>query len=284
MRKYLALIIAVSVLSNPLQSQTQCDTLLFLSEGSRLTGYFYSSNISKSPTLLFTQGFMGTGDIWNLGKTLSADGINVFMFDFRGCFNSEGKQGLLNSQEDIGSALDFLRSGSMVDKYDIDTASIIVGGYSYGGHMSMLYACTHPEVQRVISISGGDLGIFGDLIISHPDLRQEYSEYFRSIRKPDGPVNFEYDDPIQELIDNHEHFYILRQTDQLSHVDILMTGGLDDTVVSMEEYILPIYRKLRMNNTLHLECKIYQSGHSYQGVSDALLSDIENWIRKKSNP
>lgn len=281
MRKYLILTILVVGLNNILLSQTKCDTLTFESKGLKLVGYFYHSNQSDSPTLLFTQGFMDSGDIWNIGETLSNNGINVFQFDFRGCHKSAGKQGLMNSQEDIDAALIFLNSQEMVMKYGIDKGKIIVGGYSYGGHMSMIYAINHPEIKRIISISGGDLGIFGDLVKSNPNLRKGYSDFFQSIKKPNGPVDFEYDDPIQELIDNQEYFYILKQTDSLSNVDIFLSGGLDDNVVNMEDYVLPLYRNLKKNKSIKVECKVYQSGHSYKGVSDKLLTDIKNWIKKK---
>jgi pimeloyl-ACP methyl ester carboxylesterase len=266
--------------NDSLYCQTNCDTLTFVSYGSRVRGYYYYSHIRKSPTLIFTQGFMDTGDIWNVGKILSGNRINVFMFDFRGCFNSEGKQSLMNSQEDIGSAILFLKSKGMVDKYGIDTTNIIIGGYSYGGHMSMLYAVKHPENKRVISISGGDLGILGDIVNSSSEIRKQYSDIFKSIKKPAGPVDFAYDNPLEELLQNHEFFYILHQTEKLSDVDILMTGGLDDSVVDMEHYILPLYRKLKKNKSLKIKCLIFQTGHSYKKASITLVEDIANWINK----
>jgi len=186
--------------------QTKCDTLTFKSEDSKLIGYFYSSRTPDSPTLLFTQGFMDTGDIWGIGRILSNNGVNVLLFDFRGCHKSEGKQGSMNSQEDIGAALTFLNSDEIVKKYSIDTSKIILGGYSYGGHMTMLYLIHHPEIKRVLSILGGGLGIFCDLMKSNQDLRNGYSDFFQSIKKPKGPVNFEYEDPIQELINKQDYF------------------------------------------------------------------------------
>ena len=32
--------------------------------------------------------------------------------------------------------------------------------------------------------------------------------------------------------------------------------------------------------SVKVECNVYQSDHSYKGVSDKLLTDIENWIKK----
>ena len=281
MKKYLILLFIVVGFNNILLSQVKVDTITFESKGSIIVGYFYPSVNPNSPTLLFTQGFMDSGDIWEIGETLSKRGINVFQFDFRGCHNSEGKQGLMNSQEDIGAALTFLKSTEIIKKYNIGPNNTILSGYSYGGHMSLLYAINHPEIKRVISVSGGDLGIFGDLVKSNPNLLKGYSDFFQSIKYPNGPVDFEFEDPIQELIDNQEYFYILKQVDSLSNVDVFLTGGLDDNVVSMEDYILPLYRALKKNKSLKLECNVYQSGHSYKGVSDKLLTDIENWIKKE---
>lgn len=258
--------------------QNNCDTLSFFSQGSKLNGYFYPSKKPGSPTLLFTQGIMETGDIWNFGQLLSNFGIHVFMFDFRGCFGSEGKQGLKNSQEDIGAAIAFLASAEMVEKYGIDTSQLVLGGYSYGGHMSMLYAVHHPEVKRVISVSGGDLGIFGDLVLADSSLRKGYSGFFQSIRKPDGPVDFQYDDPIQELLDNHDYFRIREQAAKLSQVDILMIGGLDDNVVSMEKYLMPLYRELKKNEGQLIQFLVYQTGHSYKKARARLLADMTVWI------
>lgn len=159
----------------------------------------------------------------------------------------------------------------MKQKYKIDPENIIIGGYSYGGHMSMIYAINHQEIKRVISISGGDLGIFGDLVKSNTNLRKGYSDFFQSIKKPNGPVDFAFDHTIQELIDNQEYFFILKQADSLSNVDVFLTGGLDDNIVSMEDYILPLCRKLKKNKSVEVESKVYQTGHSYKGVSEELL-------------
>jgi uncharacterized protein len=261
-------------------SQTDCDTLTFDSAGSQIVGYFYAANAPGSPTLVFTQGFMETGDIWAIGKTLSHQGINVLMFDFRGCFRSEGKQGLIHSQEDIGAAISFLSSKQMTDEYHIDATKIVLGGHSYGGHMSMVYAIHHPEIRRVITISGGDLGILAELLQTNPDLRKTYADLFQSIKRPKGPILFEYEDPIEELMEKQSFFSIFAQTEKLSHTDILMTGGLDDQVVSIEDYLLPLYRRIRANKGQKIVFKIYQTNHSYRNVSSELLEDVITWINR----
>lgn len=222
---------------------------------------------------------MNTGDIWSIGKTLSEKGINVFMFDFRGCFKSEGKHSLMNSQEDIGSAITFLKSKLMIEKFNIDTTKIILGGYSYGGHMSMLYAIYHPEIKRVISISGGDLGIVADLFERNPDLKKGYLEFFQSIKKPKGPVDFLYKDPTEELMENREYFYILTKIDKLANADVLLIGGTDDSTVRLEEHMLPLYRALKKNKEQKIRFIIYQTDHSYKNVKKDLVNDVENWIK-----
>ena len=116
MNKFLYLLMVCQFCFNNSLGQTKCDTLIFNSNGSNIWGYFYVSAETNSPTLIFIQAFFETGDIWKIGKTLSQNGINVFMFDFRGCFKSEGKQGLMNSQQDISAALEFLNSKKMIRK------------------------------------------------------------------------------------------------------------------------------------------------------------------------
>lgn len=280
MKSILALLFILILGVQHANSQIHPDTVWISSEGAKVRGYFYQSNIPHSPTLIFTQGFMETGDIWGIGQTLSKNAINVLMFDFRGCFDSEGKQGLMNSQKDISAAYDFLKSEVMIEKYQIDTSKIILGGYSFGGHMSMLYAIYHPEVKRVISVSGGDLGIVASLMKSNLQLRTGYANFFQSIKKPAGPVDFQFDDPIEELMQNDQYFSILDQGENLRNVDIFMAGGLDDHVVSLEEYMLPLYRKIKRNKGQKIECRIYQTGHSYKNVHKNLLEDIIKWIKK----
>ncbi len=272
------IIILSFMLSLSFSFSQDCDTLTFNSHGSKLFGFFYPSNSPNSTTLLFTQGFMETGDIWGIGKFLSGRGVNVFMFDFRGCFQSKGKQGLMNSQQDIESALTFLSSEEITEKYKIDTVKFVMGGYSYGGHMSMLYAIYHPEIKSILSISGGDLGILAQLLKANPDLQKGYSDFFKSLKKPDGPIEFEYENPIDELLENQAYFSILDQTQKLLNTDILMTGGLDDQVVSMEDFLLPMYRKIKKNNYQKIRFLVYQTNHSYKNVSDKLIKDVLTWI------
>lgn len=261
--------------------QTKCDTLIFNSKGSNIWGYFYVSAEANSPTLIFIRPFFETGDIWNIGTTLAQNGITVFMFDFRGCFKSEGKQGLMNSQKDISAALEFLHSKEIIRNYNIDTSNIILGGYSYGGHMSMLYAVYHSEINKVISISGGDLGILVDILKADTSLFNGYSDFFESIKKPEGPVKFEYDKPLNELMKNQDYFFILKHTQELANKDVFMTGGLDDQTVSLEKMVLPLYRSLKRNKNMKLKCNVYQTDHSYSNVRSKLIDDIIKWIKRK---
>jgi pimeloyl-ACP methyl ester carboxylesterase len=266
-------------LAQPGPPRRDCDRLVFDSHGSTLVGCFYAADAPHPHTLVFTQAFFANGDPWGIGKALSQRGVNVFTFEFRGCFESEGKQGLRNSQEDIGSALAFLSSSEMRAKYHVDPARMVLGGHSYGGHMSMLYAVHHPEVGRVISISGGDLGVLARQVRADPDLRKGYSDFFRSIGRPDGPVDFAYEDPMQELLDAQPYFSIADQAGSLSDTDVLMTGGLDDREVSLEDHMLPLYRKLRANHGQgRVRFIVYQTDHSYENVSDRLIADVAAWI------
>ncbi|MBP8726574.1 MAG: alpha/beta fold hydrolase [Saprospiraceae bacterium] len=276
-----AAILVFSLLSVYANSRWQHDTLKFSSGGSTLTGYFFDSHRPGSPTLLFTQGFMDSGDVWGIGKTLSANGINVFTFDFRGCHKSGGLQSLANSQEDLDAALITLKSKELINRYGIDTHKIVLGGYSYGGHMSVLCCIRHPEVKRVVSISGGDLGILANSMAANSELKKKYTAFFQSIQKPAGPVDFLFDDPVRELMEQHVRFDLCRQAHRLAGKDVFLTGGMDDLTVSLEEHIIPVYRRFSKIENIKLTCKIYSCDHSYRNVSTELMNDIAIWIRDR---
>lgn len=260
------------------QRSSQCDTLTFQSKEAKVVGYFYPAVDTGTHTLLFTQGFMETSDIWGLCHFLASQNINVLTFDYRGCFESEGTQSLLNGQEDLAAAIQFLSSEKMKEKYGVDTSNLVIGGYSYGGHMAMLYAIHHSEIKKVVSISGGDLGSFAEILQENTSLQEGYAGFFESIRKPKGPVNFEYEQPLEELLQNPTFFDLKRQADHLSGTSIFLTVGLDDNIVSLEAQMLPLYRSLKKNKGQAVQMKVYNCGHSYRGAEDQLKRDLLNWL------
>jgi len=132
----------------------------------------------------------------------------------------------------------------------------------------------HALVLRELAHAGlSDLRVVASMH-ERKAMMEDLSDGF--IALPGGIGTFE------ELLENQAFFSILDQTEGLSDTDVLMTGGLDDREVSVEDHLLPLYRKLRANDREgRVRFIVYQTDHSYQNVSDRLIADVAGWIEGK---
>jgi predicted alpha/beta-fold hydrolase len=108
---FFTFIILYFTLTSKVFTQVQPIKVELISDGYKLNAeIFHSVSEQPIPTFILMHGFPGgEGDPLGLGKKLSALGINVFVFNFRGTWSSEGEFSFENSMEDIGSTIDFLK-------------------------------------------------------------------------------------------------------------------------------------------------------------------------------
>lgn len=121
--------------------------------GHKLRGYFYSYECSKkSPLIIFEHG-LGGGHLSYMKEIelLCSEGYTVFSYDHTGCMRSEGKDtnGLAQSLHDLDDCLTVLKNDE-----NVDTSRIFVIGHSWGGFSSMNIAAFHPDVEKIVVISG----------------------------------------------------------------------------------------------------------------------------------
>jgi len=107
-----------------------------------LKGKFYrAAGDDNKPVVILLQGSPGnTYDVLGLGRALSMSGINAMTFNYSGSHQRTGTFSFLNCQADIGATFRFLCSPDVIGKFRIDTAAIILAGYSFGGGMATAYA------------------------------------------------------------------------------------------------------------------------------------------------
>ena len=132
----------------------------FLSEGVCVRGRFFAAEGTHEPTtFLFVPGWPADpDDFLGLGPLLSQRGINMVQFAPRGLNPSDGILTHAGTLQDIRSAMQWLRQADVHKRFKVDPASLVLGGYSYGGGMALAYAARDPAVRRVISIAGMDHG------------------------------------------------------------------------------------------------------------------------------
>ena len=258
-------------------------SISFNSKGYVLKGKFYpAKGKGPFPTVLLVQAFPGNEeDVLGLGQRISSSGINAFTFNFRGTYKSEGEFAIESTIDDIRVAFDYLHKEGIVGKFKIDTANIILCGYSFGGGMSLTSAANHPEIRRIISIAGTDHGEFIREYLRNETMAEIINESFDKLEAPEGPARFERHVILQELIDNEDLYDLRLSAPKLVDSEILLIGGWDDMNITIENHLLPLYRALKKENGRNVEFIAYHTDHSFANVREKLAEDIIEWINAR---
>lgn len=275
-------VLAVATFSFPVRGQrAQSLSVEFLSEGSYVRGQFFSSvGDNAIGTLLLVPGWPGNPrDVLGLGSLLAGSDMNVFMFNPRGMHSSEGTFGFAHTLEDIRAALEWLRQPDIRQRFGVDTTRIVLGGYSFGGGMAMAYAATEPGVRHVISIAGNDHGVFIRKVLRDPQYDEAIRQMLASTRAPDGPARFDdVEMALQELAEHQDVYGLRENASRLADRSILLMGGWDDSDITMEDVLLPLYRALKEAGASNVTFLAYQDGHDFETVREELATDIQLWI------
>jgi alpha/beta superfamily hydrolase len=84
--------------------------------------------------------------VFQAAKSLDALGIPVLRFNFRGAGLSAGEHDRgLGERGDVQAAIDFLPS-------EFPSASLLVGGFSFGSWVAMRVGCADPRVHELIGL------------------------------------------------------------------------------------------------------------------------------------
>jgi pimeloyl-ACP methyl ester carboxylesterase len=252
----------------------------FISEGACVRGKFFAAaRTTPTATLLLFPGWPGDPhDVLGLGVPLAEHGINVCMFNPRGLQQSEGLHSHANTLQDIGSALLWLRQADVPKRFKVDTTRLVLGGHCYGGGMAMAYAAQDSSVRRVISIAGNDHGEFARETQRNAAFADGIRRWMLSTRKPEGPAQFDYDAGLKALVD-HQNVYGLRENAaHLADRSILLLGGWEDESVTVDQFLLPLYRALKGAGATKVTFLVYHTDHEFSNVRQQLASDIISWL------
>ena len=251
-----------------------------------LKGKFYkAANDNIKPVVILLQGSPGnTIDVLGLGRLLSMSGINAMTFNYSGSHQSTGTFSFPNCQSDIEATLRFLHRTDVIGKFRIDTAAIVLAGYSFGGGMATAYAVRHREIKKLISIAGMDWGIFFDQYRSNPEIK---SRLDASIDNSIAAGIFRFEPGYmpkdigsgQRVLD--PSYYTSRNAAALAEKDFLIIGGLNDVNVTMEEYILPLYNALQDMKAPNVQLSTFEDNHTFSQSREKVSQTICDWINKR---
>lgn len=246
---------------------------------------FPAEGIGSSPTLLLLQGFPGgESDVFGIGAKFQKAEINVLIFNYSGTYGSDGDYSMEYTTRDIQFAYNFLKEPNNVNKYQVDTSKIYLGGYSYGGGMALTYTANHPEIRKVFSIAGTDHGEFFREYFSNEQFAKMIDDMFEQLKAPEGPVRFEVGkmpkDITSEDVSKIDSTIDLRKcTPLIADRDILLIAGINDQYVTMENHMLPLYRALQNEGAENVEFVIVQDNHSFSKSREKVSDIILNWMK-----
>lgn len=217
----------------------------------------------------------GPTDVLGIGRALSGSGISVVVVNPRGWHESEGVATFSNAMDDIGAVLGWIRT---VDRSDLNSSEVVLGGHSWGGGMALAYAARDPSVRRVFSVAGTDHGLFIRQYQADPAYAAAIHEILTASAAPQGPIRFNVDRTLQELAEGQATYGLLENVDRLADRNIMLMGGWDDENVTVDQTLLPLYRALRKAGAREVAFKVYQTDHSFAAVRTELHADLLAWI------
>ena len=282
--KTLALAVLMPLLGWPAAAQEPTsESVEIVSEDATLQARFYRAACDATcPTLLLVPGFPGsaTPDVLGLGPRLRVAGLHVLVVNPRGLYESEGTMSFFHTLDDIGAAFDWLHGDAVVERFGVDTAAVILGGHSFGGGTTMAYAACDPRVRAVVSIGGTDHGELIRQYQRNPSVAEMVNQILHASRAPEGPARFEVEATMRELAENQDMFGLRENAARLADRSILLIGGWEDRNVTMDEYILPLYRALQEAGAEDVTLRVYHDNHGFGQVREQLADDVRNWVRQ----
>ena len=258
------------------------ENVIIGSDGLQLHGKFYRSpETGLHTTLLLIHGWPGSPiDVLGMGVRLSGHGLNVLVLSPRGMHESEGTNTFAGTLRDIGSALRWLRSPEVSSRYQIAPDSLILGGHSFGGGMALAYAAGDSTVRRLISFAGTDHGEIARQYESNESFALMIREMIKKTQAPSGPVRFDLEASIKELVDNKNIFGLRENAERLADRSIMLIGGWEDTSTTVDDFLLPFYRSLKNAGAEDVTFLVYHDGHGFGQVRDRIEEDVLTWIHR----
>ena len=251
--------------------------------GSEISGIFFKANSeNRVPTAILVQGFPGRdGDIKGIGSYLKKEGVNAYVFNYRGTWKSEGRFSIENAITDVIKTVEYLKLPDISKQYNIDTANIVLIGYSWGGGIIFLSAKSCPSVKKIISLGTTDLKIISDRLESDTTYKRANLNSLRTASES-GIIRSDYmnaEEGQRWMMEHRDDLDLTKTVEALSGKKVLFIGGSKDNMVLIEKHIIPLYRLFQNVNPSNSRLIIFDSDHSFNNVLEDLNQSISDWIK-----
>jgi fermentation-respiration switch protein FrsA (DUF1100 family) len=175
-----------------------------------LHGWFFRTTEAKGSILVLHGNAQNLGTHVNSVLWLVQAGFNVFIFDYRGYGNSEGKTSLDGVHKDAEAALETLLSLPGVDQN-----RVFVLGQSIGGSIAIYLAATTPHRENIRAL------IVESAFVGYRQIAREKMDSFW--------LTWPFQYPLSYLVP--DTYSAIRWIGKIAPIPILILHGSDDAVV-----------------------------------------------------
>jgi fermentation-respiration switch protein FrsA (DUF1100 family) len=285
--KTLKIILLLILTASSLQLVSQENPVIIdlRNNGVKLDAKFYTvGNGISAPTVILLHGFPGNDKSpLGLAERLNKNGMNILVFNYEGSFNSEGIFTWENCMSDAGVAISFLKQKSNIQQFAIDTSKIIVCGCSLGAALALSAAVHNPEMKKIIAVAGGnDLSIYLLKMNRDPGFLKAFGKRITAAAIPNRPIRGDstyFHNYFGRIMSGYEYFDLIKNGEKLKDREIFFITGWLDTLVPMEEFIIPAYRHLKKLNPESVSIKAIETDHNFTGNRDELANSIIEWVK-----
>ncbi|GAC1656706.1 MAG: hypothetical protein NVS4B3_22610 [Gemmatimonadaceae bacterium] len=249
------------------------EELSFTSQGERLNALMYvAQGAGPHPTVILLHGYPGNERNLDLAQTIRRSGINVLYFNYRGAWGSGGTFSFVNAQEDVASAIGYVRSRVVAQRLRADPRRVVLMGHSMGAWLAFLGAAADPTITCVGGIEVGDMArIGGEMMRSH-ETDSTFSAYTRWLTEAGGPLHASSDTLLASLKANAESWALPHHAPALSDRVILLL----DNAHNREHASL--VAALRQAGARRLTAAVWATDHSFSDRRIELARTVVHWL------
>ncbi|MDF3077658.1 MAG: alpha/beta fold hydrolase [Sphingobacteriaceae bacterium] len=128
--------------------------LQFNSGGSTIYGFEYVANgKGPHPTVVLLHATPGNERNLDIAQSLRRAGYNIFYFNYRGAWGSQGTFSYKNSIEDVRNVLDYICDAKNLASLRVDTSKIFLVGHNLGSGVGLIEGLHDKRVKGVAALS-----------------------------------------------------------------------------------------------------------------------------------
>ena len=248
------------------------EELSFTSGGARLNGFMYVAQGSgPHPTVILLHGYPGVERNLDLAQAIRRAGMNVLFFDYRGSWGSGGTFSFSNAQEDVASAIRYVRSAEVAQRLRVDPRRVALIGHSMGGWLAFLGAAADPSISCVGGIETADMTYIGGMKPSR-EADSTALAYANWLTAPGGPLRGSGDSLIASRRANAAQWTLPHHAAALSQRTMLLLDNVHNTPHQS------LVSALRQAGARHLTEAVWKTDHNFSDRRIELAHVVIGWL------